>query len=203
MLVLGVAGGVASGKSAVSRELARLGAVVLDADEIGRQVLEEPAVREAIRDAWGDEVFTPEGKVDRKALAGRVFAPGHEGARQLARLEEITHPRIGARLNEEIDRIAASGAPAVVLDAAVMFKAGWHRLCNRIVFVDAPRALRLARAVERGWTEEHFDAREAAQTPVEVKRGLADTIIDNSGELAHTIDQVEQFWRSLEGEKTS
>ena len=201
MLVIGVAGGVASGKSFVCRELGRLGAVVLSADEIGHLVLEEPAVRQAIREAWGEEVFTGEGKVDRRALAGLVFAP--EGAGQLARLEQITHPRIGARLKEEIDRAAEGGAPAVVLDAAVMFKAGWHRLCDRIVFVDAPRDVRLARARQRGWSEEHFDAREAAQLPVEAKRQFADTIIDNSGELANTARQVEHFWRSLEGKKTS
>jgi dephospho-CoA kinase len=139
MLVIGVAGGVASGKSVVCRELGRLGAVVLSADQIGHQVLEEPAVRESIREAWGDEVFTAEGKINRRALADRVFAPGPDGAGELARLERITHPRIGSRLKEEIDRAAEGGAPAVVLDAAVMFKAGWHRLCNRIVFVDAPR----------------------------------------------------------------
>jgi len=201
MLVIGVAGGVASGKSVVCRELGRLGAVVLSADEIGHEVLEEPAVRGAIREAWGEEVFTAEGKVDRRALAGRVFAP--EGAGQLIQLEQITHPRIGARLKEEIDRAAEGGAPAVVLDAAVMFKAGWHRLCDRIVFVDAPRDVRLARARQRGWSEEHFAAREASQLPVEAKRQLADTTIDNSGELADTTRQVEHFWRSLEGEKTS
>jgi dephospho-CoA kinase len=83
------------------------------------------------------------------------------------------------------------------LDAAVMFKAGWHRDCDHILFVDAPRETRLARARQRGWTEEQFAAREAAQLSLEAKKAFADTIIDNSGALSHTIQQVDGFWRSL------
>jgi dephospho-CoA kinase len=198
MLVIGVAGGVASGKSVVSQELRRLGAGLLDADRIGHEVLEEPAVRDAIRRTWGEEAFSPEGKVNRAALARRVFAPPPDGPRELALLEQITHPCIGSRLKEEIERLSTAGQlPAVVLDAAVMFKAGWHRYCDRIVFVDAPRETRLERALARGWTAEHFAAREAAQLSVEEKQKLADTIIDNSGALPHTLHQVERFWRSL------
>ncbi len=203
MVVVGVAGGVASGKSVVCRELGRLGAVVLDADKIGHEVLEEPAVREAVRTVWGDEIVTSEGKVDRVALAKRVFAPSPGGPPQLAQLEQITHPRIGSRLKEQIDKLAAAGeTPVVVLDAAVMFKAGWHRLCDQIVFVDAPATIREARARQRGWTAEHFASREAAQMPVEEKRKFADIVIDNSGDLAHTIEQVERVWRSLGGKKS-
>lgn len=199
MLVIGVAGGVASGKSVVSQELCRLGAVLLDADRIGHEVLEEPAVREAIRATWGAEVFSPDGKVSRPALARRVFAPPPQGLRELAVLEQITHPCIGARLQEQIDAIRAEGnVPAVVLDAAVMFKAGWHRYCDQIVFVDAPREMRLARALARGWTADNFAAREASQMSVEEKRQFASAVIDNSGALNHTFQQVQRFWRSLD-----
>jgi dephospho-CoA kinase len=198
MLVIGVAGGVASGKSVVSQSLVRLGAVLLDADRIGHEVLEEPAVRESIRRTWGDEVFSSEGAVSRPALARRVFAPPPDGPRELAQLEQITHPRIGARLKEQIEGMASRGdVPAAVLDAAVMFKAGWHRHCDWIVFVDAPRETRLERALARGWTAQHFAAREAAQMSVEEKRQFADSIVDNSGSLTHTHQQVERFWRSL------
>jgi dephospho-CoA kinase len=198
MFVIGVAGGVASGKSVVSAELRRLGAAWLDADRIGHDVLEEPEVREAIRRQWGQEAFSADGKVNRTALAQRVFAPPPDGPQQLAILERITHPRIGERLRETIDRLKQEDqAPAAVLDAAVMFKAGWHRHCDRIVFVEAPRETRLQRALQRGWTAEHFAAREAAQLSIEDKRRLADTIIDNSGSLEHTLEQVGSFWRSL------
>jgi dephospho-CoA kinase len=172
--------------------------VLLDADRIGHEVLEEPAVREAIRRTWGDEAFTPEGKVSRPALARRVFAPHPAGPRELAQLEQITHPRIGARLKEQIDSLATQGEiPAAVLDAAVMFKAGWHRHCDRILLVDAPRETRLERALARGWTPEQFAAREAAQLPVDQKRQFSDAVIDNSGSLTKTHQQVERFWRSL------
>lgn len=203
MLVIGVAGGVASGKSVVSQKLQQLGAKLLNADQLGHEVLEEPEVREAIRREWGNEVFTPDGKVDRAALARRVFAPPPEGPQQLTTLERITHPRIGARLQAQIEQWSAEGrVAAAVLDAAVMFKTGWHRACDRIVFVDAPYEIRLARARNRGWSEEHFASREAAQLPVEQKKQFADTIIDNSGELSDAWEQVERFWRSLDLKKT-
>jgi dephospho-CoA kinase len=203
MLVIGVAGGVASGKSVVSEKLQQLGAKLLNADQMGHEVLEESEVRDAIRQEWGNEVFTPDGKVDRAALARRVFAPPPEGPQQLTILERITHPRIGARLQAQIEQWSAEGrVAAAVLDAAVMFKTGWHRVCDRIVFVDAPYEVRLARALHRGWSEEHFASREAAQLPVEQKRQLADTIIDNSGELSDTWEQVERFWQSLDLKKT-
>jgi dephospho-CoA kinase len=198
MLVIGVAGGVASGKSVVAQSLRRLGAIVLDADKTGHEVLEESAIQEAIRRTWGDDVFSPEGSVNRTAMARRVFASPPDGPRELAQLEQITHPRIGARLKEQIEQLASQGdVPAVVLDAAVMFKAGWHRLCDRIVFVDAPQDVRRERALSRGWTSEHFAAREASQTSVEEKKQFADTVIDNSGSLDETHQQVERFWRSL------
>ncbi len=203
MVVIGVAGGVASGKSVVCEELRDLGAALLDADRIGHEVLEEPAVRSAIRTTWGEEVFTDQDQVSRAALAKRVFAPPPEGPRELTRLEQITHPRIEAELREQIEHCRAAGFPAVVLDAAVMFKAGWHRLCDKIVFVEAPLATRRERAWQRGWTEEHFAAREAAQTPVDEKKKLADIIIDNAGALELTLHQVECFWRSLDLKKSS
>ncbi len=203
MLVIGVAGGVASGKSVVSDKLRALGAAVLDADRVGHEVLEEPSVRDAIRAHWGDAVFTDEGKVNRAALAQRVFAPPPHGPVELAKLEQTTHPRIGARLREQIEQYREAGFPAVVLDAAVMFKAGWHRFCDKIVFVEAPLPVRLERALRRGWTKENFLAREAAQMPVDEKKKFADIIINNTGALEDTHQQVECFWRSLGLKKSS
>jgi dephospho-CoA kinase len=87
----------------------------------------------------------------------------------------------------------------LVLDAPVMLEAGWHTLCNQIVFVDAPREVRLARAVARGWTETDFTAREAAQESLDVKRRHADAIIDNSGSAETTQAQVRRLWHSLPG----
>ena len=88
-----------------------------------------------------------------------------------------------------------------VLDAPVMFKAGWEKLCDKILFVDAPRELRLARALRRGWSEADFDARESAQESLDVKRSHADVILDNSSSPEHAYAQVQRFWHSLEEER--
>lgn len=199
MILIGVAGGVASGKSLVSEQLASLGAVIFDADRTGHEVLRDPEVKEAVRRRWGDDVLTAAGEVDRSKVAEIVFAPPPSGSEELTYLEHLTHPRIGHRLQDRMAELARDGRTvAVVLDAPVMFKVGWDKLCDKILFVDVPRELRLARAMSRGWSEESFEAREATQESLDVKRSRADVIIDNSSSPEHTYAQVEQFWRSLE-----
>ncbi|MBC8869548.1 MAG: dephospho-CoA kinase [Planctomycetes bacterium] len=199
MILIGVAGGIASGKSLVSEQLIRLGAEVLDADRAGHDVLRDPEVTEAIRRRWGDDVFDAAGEIDRSEVAKIVFAPPPAGPEELTYLEQLTHPRIGQRLRERMAALARGRQSLVaVLDAPVMFKAGWDKMCDKVLFVDATRELRLARAKSRGWSEAEFDAREAAQESLDVKRSRADVIIDNSSSPEHTYAQVERFWRSLE-----
>ena len=200
MQVIGILGGVASGKSLVARQLEKLGAVVLDADALGHEVLRRPEVTVAIRDRWGERVIAEGGQIDRSAVARIVFADSAEGRRELEFLEELTHPKIGELLRRRLDELAMAGqAPAAVLDAPVMLKAGWDGHCDRIVFVDAPREVRLARARGRGWNEEVFSAREAAQESLDAKRERADVVIDNSSSTELTQAQIEHLWQSLAG----
>jgi dephospho-CoA kinase len=100
-------------------------------------------------------------------------------------------------LRVEMDRRRNEGARVVVVDAALMFKAGWDRYCDQVVFVDSPREARLQRALQRGWSEADFAAREAAQLPVAEKRQRADVVWDNSGSPEDLRRQVEGFWESL------
>lgn len=198
MILIGVLGGIASGKSQVTDQLRQLGADVLDADRIGHEVLEEPEVHAAVLRRWGAEVCDAHGRIDRRRLAAIVFAPPPRGPEELAYLEHLTHPRIGCRLRQQMAEASRAGRHQVlVLDAAVMLKAGWDKFCKHILFVDAPRDQRLARALRRGWTETDFTAREAAQETLDVKRAVADVVIDNSASLKHTFSQVQQFWQSL------
>jgi dephospho-CoA kinase len=199
MKVVGLLGGVASGKSLVARQLCDLGAGLLDGDRAGHEVLRVPEVERLVRRRWGDAVFAADGHVDRRALARIVFAPPPDGPRELEHLEQITHPKITDRLREQAAVLAAAGMPAAVLDAPVMLKAGWNKFCDSIVFVDASREVRQARAQDRGWSQEEFSAREAAQESLDVKRRLADTIVDNSGSAEATRAQVERLWQSLVG----
>ncbi len=108
----------------------------------------------------------------------------------------MTHPEIGRRLAAQVEE-HKDLAPLVVVDAALLFEAGWDKLCACTAFVDAPCAARLARALQRGWTEEDFAAREEAQDSLDSKRARADWIIDNSGSVEHTEAQVKCLWQSL------
>jgi len=197
MILIGILGGVASGKSEVSRRLCSLGAAVLDADRVGHAVLREAEVKQAVRGRWGEAVWDEAGEIDRRKVAGIVFAESPESKKELSFLEQLTHPRIGQRLEEQLAELQRQGVRAAVLDAPVMLKAGWDALCQWIVFVDAPREARLARARQRGWTDADFAAREAAQEPVETKRRRADVTIDNSLTRQHLFAQVDRFWHSL------
>jgi dephospho-CoA kinase len=197
MRIIGLLGGVASGKSLVARLLARLGAGVLDADQAGHEVLRLPHVEAAVRRRWGAAVFGPDERIDRAQLARIVFAAGPEAQRERESLEQLTHPEIASRLKRQAKALAAAGAPLAVLEAALLLEAGWDTCCEKLVFVAAPREARLARAMARGWNEEEFAAREGAQESLDLKRARADLMIDNSGSPAETQAQIEQCWASL------
>ncbi len=197
MKVIGILGGVASGKSLVADQFRRLGAEVLNADQVAHEVLREAEVIKALRDRWGDDVIDEAGQINRAAVAKIVFATSPDGPEQLAFLEQITHPRIGLRLKEQIEQLSRREIEVVVLDAPVMLKAGWNRFCDRIVFVETEQSIRRQRARQRGWSDEAFAAREDAQESLENKRSVSDFVINNSGTQQQTLAQVEEFWNSL------
>lgn len=195
--IIGLLGGVASGKSLVAKQFVDLGAGLLDGDRAGHEVLTWPDVKQAVRNRFGERVFDCDGQIDRRKLAGVVFRPSLEGRQDLTALEQITHPKIGDLLRRQAADLVQRGTRVGVLDAPVMLKAGWDKLCGKLLFVDAPRELRYERARQRGWSQEEFAAREAVQEAVDVKRDRADLVIDNSGTPEDTRAQVERLWQSL------
>jgi dephospho-CoA kinase len=199
--IIGITGGIASGKSLVAEQFCRLGAYKLDADRAGHEVLKQPEVIAKLRERWGDGILVQaeSATIDRKAVGRIVFAPPPQGPAELAFLESVSHPRITAILERQIAEAGGQRppCPALVLDAAVMFRAGWRRFCDWLVFVEAPRQLRISRAALRGWGAEEFAAREAAQEPVQWKRWQADIMIDNAAGAERTFRQVQAFWRAL------
>ncbi|MBN1908626.1 MAG: dephospho-CoA kinase [Pirellulales bacterium] len=199
MRILGVLGGVASGKSLVARRLEAMGAGLLEADRTGHEVLREPNILEAVRERWGDGVMGPDGQVDRARLAKVVFGRTAGAARERKYLQQLTHPEIKRRLEQQAEVMAAQGKKVAVLDAPLLLEAGWDTFCDTLIFVDTPRRLRWERARARGWSEEDFSAREEAQKSLDSKRWRADVVVDNSGSPETTQAQLEHLWPSLVG----
>jgi dephospho-CoA kinase len=197
MYVLGIVGGVASGKSAVAQAFARRGAAALDADRVGHEVLLEPGVIAAFRQRWGEEVVDDNGQVVRRQVARRVFGGDAAATAERQFLDSVTHPRIRARLRGELDEWRATGTRVAVLDAALLYETSWNELCDGVLFVDAPQEVRRQRAITRGWSSEQFADREASQWPVARKRTLATWILANQGSTDEIEPQVDTIWRKI------
>jgi dephospho-CoA kinase len=195
--VIGLTGGIASGKSTVATILRELGAPVVDADVLARQVVEpgQPAYQDIVRE-FGNDVLGTDGTIDRKKLGERVF--GDPAAR--ARLNAITHPRIGAAGQAEIARHVAAGAPVVIYEAALIVENGLHRALDGLVVVSASPEAQLARTVARdGLGEDAARARLAAQLPLADKLAAATHVVDNSGTIEATRAQVVALWKDFVG----
>ncbi len=193
--VVGLSGGIGSGKSAVAGILAELGAAVINSDELNRQELEEQEVRDALASWWGPGVLGPDGRIDRSAVARIVFAD----EAQRHRLEGLMHPRIEKRraaltARYELDpRIRM-----IVIDAPLLYEAGLDRQCDAVIFVDAPRELRLARVREtRGWSDAELERREKNQQPLEMKRARANYTCTNNSDLDDLRRQVESIFSRI------
>lgn len=188
--VLGIVGAIGAGKSRVAGLLAERGGRVIDGDAIGHAALRDPAIRARVVERFGRGILGDDGEIARRKLAAIVFA----GDAPRRDLEAIVYPWIDARITEHIATAQADPAVRfVVLDAAVMLETGWNKACDRIVYVDAPRAVRLARLASRGWTADHLDARERAQMSAAEKIRRSDAGIDNGGDLAATARQVDEL----------
>ena len=197
-VVIGILGGVASGKSAIANEFKRHGAVVLSADDAAHEVLRSAEVKALARERWGDSIFGPDGEIDRPALAKIVFAPPPVGEHERTFLEELTHPRIGQLLAERLEAIRGQkNVPAIVLDVPLLYETGWNKFCNVILYVAAEESVRQARARCRGWSAEEVARREATQATLDVKRAAADFVIDNSGSLDVSRAQIDQIWTDV------
>ncbi|MCC6678349.1 MAG: dephospho-CoA kinase [Phycisphaerales bacterium] len=179
VIVIGLVGGIGAGKSEVARAMADLGAVIVDSDAEARAALERPEVKSKLVEWWGGGVLDAAGRADRAAIARIIF----ERPVERERLEGLVHPLVKSRRAELIARARAAGATIAVIDAPLLLEAGVDAECDRIVFVDAPREVRLRRVMEtRGWSPQELDRREKAQWPLDRKRAAAHEVIVNDGD---------------------
>lgn len=194
MKVIGLSGGIGSGKSAVAHMLRARGVPVIDADVLARDVTlpGRPAYEEIAR-AW-PQVIAPDGRIDRQKLAAIVFAD----AQSRRRLEAITHPRIRAEVAAQVSALAAAGHAVAFLEAALLVETGLYRSMDGLVVVTADDETRIARVIQRdGASRENVLARMAAQLPMEDKIRVADHVIDNSRELEDTAEQLRRVLQHI------
>ncbi|MHB1425201.1 MAG: dephospho-CoA kinase [Gemmataceae bacterium] len=193
--VVGLVGGIGSGKSQVAAAFARHGARVIAGDQLGQAALRDPDIRARVVARWGQGIVAEDGTIDRRRLAAIVFA---DPAQRKA-LEAIAHPWIRRHIRAKIEEAGQDATvPLIVLDAAIMLEAGWNDVCDHLLYIEAPRNVRLERvARQRGWSEKEVEAREQAQLPLTEKAARADYVFDNSDSFEHLNRQVNdllQLW---------
>ena len=193
MLLVGLTGGIGSGKSTVAGLLERRGAVILSADAFAREAV-APGTRgfRRVVELFGPEIVGPDGDLDRAAIAAAVFAdPGRRAA-----LEAVIHPEVRRRIAEGIQGEAGSDR-VVVVDSPLLIETGAHEHFPVVVVVATSPATQIDRLVDRGMDEADARARLEAQMPLEDKRRVADVILDNEGDLADLEAQVDRLWLDL------
>lgn len=195
-VIIGLAGGVASGKSTVAREFAKHGAEVIDADEYGHLALKQPELRGHIVAAFGTGVLGSAGEIDRVKLGQAVFGD----AARLKALADITHPWIRAEIRKRLDALKRQqGLKAVVLDISLLLESGaYEDDLDAVVFVDVPEAERERRAqASRGWRTGEVARRQSHQMPLDRKRARADAVVNNGVPLNELAAQVADLWKQF------
>lgn len=187
-MIIGLTGGIGSGKSTVARAFETLGAAWVDADDVAREIVlpGEPALV-AIKQHFGDQVIHQDGTLNRAALREIVFK--HPEQRQW--LESVTHPTIRARLLQHLSQFEKQGEPYVLLVSPLLFESGQNELVSRCLVVDVPQSIQISRTQLRdGMSESQVHAILAAQLSREQRLAKADDVIDNSGDHASMMEQV-------------
>jgi len=187
-LIIGILGGVGSGKSTVAAEFAKLGCAVIDADKIAHELLEKSAVREKVVASFGQAILDSTGKVGRKELADIVFAD----ADKLSLLDKIIHPLVLKRAEELIKQYNRQNqVKAIVLDMPLLVEVGWAKRCDKLIFVDSRRQIRAERAKKMGiFNESQLKIRENFQISLDKKVNITDNIIDNNSGFSALAEQV-------------
>ncbi len=193
MKVVGLTGGIGSGKSTVSRFLAELGAVILDADKVGHEALKpDTEVWQEVVAAFGRQILTPNGNIDRKKLGEIVFG----NAEALARLNQIMHPRMYALVKAQIEEYRRQGVDVVVLEAPLLIEAGWASLVDEVWVTVASESTVLNRLKqEMGLSEQQSLARIRSQLPSEERVKHADMVINTECDLDELRTKVDKLWQ--------
>ena len=191
MKIIGLTGGISSGKSTAARFLAELGAVVIDTDKVGHEIYKPgtEAWQEVVA-SFGRQVLTASGEIDRKKLGKVVFGD----AEALSKLNRITHPRIAEVVKTKLEEYRRQGIKAVVIEVPLLIEAGWASMVDEVWVTVASEATVLERLRKAGLTEEQAQARIRSQPPPEERLNHADVVINNDGSLEELRDRVREMW---------
>ena len=191
MKIIGLTGGISSGKSTAARFLAELGAVVIDTDKVGHEIYKPgtEAWQEVVA-SFGRQVLTASGEIDRKKLGEVVFGD----AEALSKLNRITHPRIAEVVKTKLEEYRRQGIKAVVIEVPLLIEAGWASMVDEVWVTVASEATVLERLRKAGLTEEQAQARIRSQPPPEERLNHADVVINNDGSLEELRDRVREMW---------
>jgi dephospho-CoA kinase len=188
--IIGVAGGIGSGKSFVAKLFGEMGCVVISSDDLIRQAYRDESVKHALKQWWGKLIFDPRGDVDRSAVARKIF--NYPSEKQ--RLEQLLHP-IVAQARQRIMRQAAEDpqVKAFIWDTPLLFETRLHTQCDAVVFIDAPLEMRVERVERsRGWDRESLLERENLQMPLDKKKEIADYVLANTADADYARGQVRE-----------
>lgn len=192
--VIGILGGIASGKSTVAKAFARLGCKIIDADAIAHELLDEEMVRKKIVTFFGREILDSEGKIDHKTLAGIVFADRDK----LSSLNEILHPLVLERVEAMIEECGRQNhIKAIVLDMPLLVEVGWAERCDRLIYVDCSLKTRLERAQKAGLDKNQLKIRENFQISLDNKQNLADNAVENNSDFLTLVRQVADIFSDI------
>lgn len=196
MWKVGLTGGIACGKSTVTAYLKEQGIQVIDADEISHQLMgEDPEIKAALLSHFGEDILDQQGDLDRKEIAKRVYASADE----LSFLNRLMHPRIRQSIEEDLAQLQALGNTLAVIDVPLLYEAHFEDLVDEILVVALPKAMEVERLMERdGIGQDLAEKKIASQLALEEKIARADRVIDNSGTIASTKNQVEAWLKEKE-----
>ncbi|MCH1495951.1 MAG: dephospho-CoA kinase [Rubripirellula sp.] len=197
MIIIGIVGSPAGGKSTVAMHLAELGATWIHADSIAKSVLDEPKIKQTLINYFGSGVVDQEGKIDRAKLAKVVFGDDEENRRSLRYLESVVHPATRTRIRHLIAAAQGAGCQGIALEVPLMFESRWDLVCDEIWCVDASIERRIEWSQARHWTANDLKSRESKQLPIQTKKQLSNLVIINDGDLNELRAIVSARWTIL------
>ena len=194
--IIGIIGGIGSGKSTVAAEFGKLGCKVIDADRIAHELLEKKTVKGKILKYFGPEILNTKGKIDRRKLAGIVFAD----AGKLASLNRVIHPLVFEKTDKLIEKYKSQKkVKAVVLDMPLLVEVGWEKRCDELIFIDCKQKIRAKRAEKMGFNKNQLKIRENFQISLDKKAKLTDNIIQNNSGFSALVRQVADIFSYIVG----